>query len=328
MTILIGQALNNDDRTPTSDQLLSIPKMPAVIQVNVMVGSGDNQSYNTVNLAYATKHLNAGGTVVVAAHYPNPLSTVQNISSAWVANQSARKPSYATFTVAQMKLFTGCTNVLTSFLKALPTQGRVIVRLFHEAGGLHFWWGRDVATPGQSESNVKSMFVGVRQACLNVRPNTLFGFSGAMSWYSPIDYGYPGSAYADYVGASLYSTSLTFAHSYDWSALLALGKPVFLFEVGADEGTGTILDGNTVEAFTKAHPQLAGMCFWTDVYSLYKMVNLTVLVGDPNLGWLVPLTSTVAAVNVLGSFTSLSAAKAAYPNATFTVWPLPSVPNS
>lgn len=333
MTILIGQMLNNDDRSPTNTQLLALPKAPAVLQVNVMVGSGDDKSWNTINLTAAKVHLNAGGTLIVCAHFTNPYSSVQNISSAWVSDVNASKPNLqalvsGTAAASAVQRYRSCQSVLTSFLQALPLTGRVIMRLFHEAGGTWFWWGRDNHNPMGSEAGVKALFADVRANCLIARPNTLFGFSGAMSWYSPIEYGYPGSQYVDYVGASLYSSTMTFANTRDWAALSALGKPVVLFEMGPNDDGKSVQDGNVVDAFFKAHPTLFAACFWNGPYSILSMTNQSTVVGDPNLGWLVPSTPTVAAVNVLGSFTSLSAAKAAFPNATFTTWPLPSAPNS
>ncbi len=335
MTTLIGQMLNNDDRSPTNTQLLALPKMPAVLQVNVMVGSGDDKSWNTINLAAATTHLNAGGTLIVCAHFTNPWNSVQNISSAWVSDTSLPKGNLqslvsGTATATAVQRYRACQATLTAFLAALPKTGQVIVRLFHEAGGPWFWWGRDMNSPAQSEAGVKSMFLQVRAACLAARPGTLFGFSGAMAWYSPIEYGFPGAAAVDFVGASLYSSSLSFANARDYGALQALGRPVILFEMGPNDDGHSVQDGAVVDAFFKAHPTLFASCFWNGSYSIASMTNQAVVVGDPNLGWLVPAqaTPTVAAVNVLGSFTSLSAAKVAYPNATFTVWPLPSAPNS
>lgn len=316
VTVLVGQALNCDDRTPTNTQLLSIPKMPAMLQVNVLVGSNDNQAFNASNLALATKHLNAGGTLLVCVHFPNPFSSVQNISSAWHSpiNLGSVWGNYT---------FQGYMRVLTQWFAQLPTAGTVIFRPLHEAGGQWFWWGRS----GTNENDCINLFRSIVNAVKAVRPNTLCGFSGTTANNSPILYAYPGIGVVDYVGASLYSDALTFDDSTAYSKLLSCQKPIILFEMG---GASKVLDASTIQSMVKRYPAIVGFCSWTDMYSLYETTNLSALVGDPNLGWLVPAqaTPTVAAVNVLGQFTSLSAAKAAYPNATFTVWPLPSAPNS
>lgn len=316
MTVLVGQCLNNDDRTPTNAQLLSLPNgaKPAILQVNVLVGSNDNQAWNASNLTLAKAHLSAGGTLIVCVHFPNPYSSVQNISSAWSSPRSLA-------TVWANGVFQSYMRVLTTWVAQLPATGSVIFRPLHEAGGQWFWWGRS----GTNAPDYINLWRNVTAAVKAARPNTYAGFSGTSANGSDVMYAYPGIGVIDYVGASLYSDTLTFEDASAYSKLLSARKPIMLFELG---GLTKVMSASGIQSMLNRYPSIMGFCCWTDVDSLYETTNVAALVGDPNLGWLAPSMSTVAAVNVLGQFTSLSAAKAAFPNASFTVWPLPSAPNS
>ncbi|MBV8931119.1 MAG: hypothetical protein JO285_00965, partial [Kutzneria sp.] len=165
--------------------------------------------------------------------------------------------------------------------RMLPAWAPVIIRPWHEAGGRHFWWGADATDPARSEAGVKQLWLDtvarVRTAC----PNVLTAWSGAMTWYNPMLYGYPGADSVDLVGASLYSSTVDFAHDNDYTALLSAGQPALLFEFGSASDAAAGWDARKLQAaMNTRYSRLVGVVAWQDNNSWLRMSNsATVLLG-------------------------------------------------
>lgn len=283
--VLSGQEVPEDGRTPTPSQLLALPKAPAIVGANILVGDADDFSHDANVQQLLTGHANAGGIISLCMHPPNFFSGAQNIATAWTqAGQSMPNltqlysPSFS-YTTAQARYLRAIQRVI-AYIKKLPASAPVIFRAWHEAGGEWFYWGRNVNSPTQSEAAVKALWLDTISRVTAACPNVIPAFSAALSYYSPILYGYPGPA-AQLVGASLYSDTVQFAHVTDYAALVGTGSPVLLFEVGDASGSPGFDARKITSRLASDYPKICGWVSWQDGYSLLEMTNSAAALADP-----------------------------------------------
>lgn len=287
---LAGQQLPSDDRTPTPAQLMSgMPVPPAIIGANVPVGDTDAHPVDAAVQKILTAHAQLGGIIELCWHPPNWFGSITDISGAWVSNVNAPKPDLTTLlsgTSTARAKYLRYIQRLIAYIKTLPPDAVVIVRAYHEAGGTWFAWGRDVTNPARSEAGVKAIWVDTMRQIKAACPNVLGAFSGAMAWFSPILYGYPGSM-VDVVGTSLYSSTVEFANgATDYNDLVTTGKPVVLFEFGPDPDAAPPAGWDSTQLLTAMatrYPKLVGAIAWLDNNSWSVMSNSSRTLADPRV---------------------------------------------
>ncbi|RJQ80789.1 hypothetical protein D5S17_07070 [Pseudonocardiaceae bacterium YIM PH 21723] len=285
--VLSGQQLPEDRRTPTPDDLLRLPERPAILGANILVGDQDEHGQDAHVQQILREHIAAGGAVSLCMHPPNLFHGPQNLATAWVGtgHENDGKPDLGDLlrvTASVSKRYRQVLDQAIAYIQTLPADAPVIFRPWHEAGGRHFWWGRDVRDPARSETGVRALWLDtmriVRAAC----PNVLAGFSAAMSHFSPIDYGYPPDDEVDAVGASLYSQAGEFAHEQDYPMLVSKGRPVLLFELGGDPQHRGWSAGDIFWA-THRYPEVVGFVAGQDRDSLVSIPGGARLLGDARL---------------------------------------------
>ena len=122
---------------------------------------------------------------------------------------------------------------IASYLKLLRDKRiPVIWRPLHEAGGMWFWWGKDIEA---CRHLWRVMYQRFADAGLD---NLLWAFTPAAAWQQPFEEGmklYPGDEYVDIVGYDIYNVESAQACHDDYYQLLCRqcpGKLVALTECG------------------------------------------------------------------------------------------------
>ena len=183
-------------------------------------------------------------------------------------------------------------------LTALRNAGVVVLwRPLHEMNGDWFWWGSGShpSTPAPYQALWRQMFdyFTVTRGLDNLL--WVYSAAGEEPWDTrpAADFYYPGNAYVDVVGQSVYSGTLDQFHIYSYDRLLSLGKPVALAEFGPGLTWMGPQDGDydyliLLERLRNRYPQTVYWLSWHDwaedgvpVYmSIAKNLNATALMND------------------------------------------------
>ena len=183
-------------------------------------------------------------------------------------------------------------------LTALRDAGVVVLwRPLHEMNGYWFWWGSGShpGNPAPYQALWRQMFDYFTDS--RGLDNLLWVYSAAGDEpggaIPAADFYYPGNAYVDVVGQSVYSGTLDQFHIYSYDRLLSLGKPVALAEFGPGLTWMEPQDGDydyliLLDRLRNRYPQTVYWLSWHDwvedgvpVYiSIAKNLNATALMND------------------------------------------------
>lgn len=168
----------------------------------------------------------------------------------------------------------------------------VLFRPFHEMNGEWFWWsfgkGGQVS-PAQFTMLWRHMFdyftytKGLNNLIWAYGPDR--EHIPLASWQKPVLYYYPGDAYVDIVGLSVYSD--TFDDWGGYSDLVALGKPFFFLEQGPRQQRccGNWDTTIVTQSIKQRYPKITGFLFWSDwpdnIMSIVTNLNAATLMNDP-----------------------------------------------
>lgn len=305
--VFVGQHFPGNWQSATNSYaalIKPLPEVPAALGITVLVGDTDSQrdAYNLNAAAVAQTHLIAGGIVVVDVHMPSPWSNDQSITSAWVKTATSAKPPLTALTSLSSGSFGGVTNSLAysrfrtylsrlqQFLHNLDVStGRVIVRPLHEANGAWFWWGADVSNSVGNELAISALFSFIANAVRAVSSEIVIAWSAGISVFKPMTYGYPGSGVIDMVGCSIYSDTFTTLNKFgnDWAALIAMNKPLAIFEMG-DATTTRKVDTEEYIAvpIEDSNNTVVLVMAWQDSFAWVNNLNYSSTLGDINTGML------------------------------------------
>jgi hypothetical protein len=284
--ILTGQHLPEyqDANDSYAELIAPLPKVPAMLGTTILVGSQDTTAYRASQIAVISQHLNSGGIAVLDIHPPDPWSSTQTISSAWVSNAFGSKhdltlllPSAPASTAKSR--WAAMKTSMAQFLQALPKGSPIVFRPLHEVSNLTFWWSMDYTNPTRSATGYRALWADlisyIRQQC----PGVLIGWSTGMSWYTSLDYARPPAGQYDLAGASLYTDNLLFPNKFndDYQTLLAAGVPVLLFEAGPNQQDGTASwDATQLTAGLHAqYPNIVGFQAWQDSPNPLALASFT-----------------------------------------------------
>ena len=263
---LSGQHLDESDPQGSYDALVKpLPDVPAILGGSPRVGQNDDQRPNETLLSILGDHATHGGVVTLECHFANPWlpDQQQSIGSAWLPGS---KPDLRILSAQY-----GVTPAYLAFwaqvdrwidqIKTLPDNTLLILRLFHEANGEHFWWGYDPAIPDQDQRQI-ALYLRVKNyVTAKIKQYPLWVHSGtAASWYAPVSYGRPD--WVDLVGCSLYSNDLSFIHPQDLTDLQNDGRPVLFMETGPDDSKPQPGNWDCNQLVTKRPSNVVGWQTW------------------------------------------------------------------
>ncbi|MFM7173945.1 MAG: glycosyl hydrolase, partial [Caldilinea sp.] len=240
------------------------------------------------------EHWNAGGLVTLSWSSPNPWTG----GDAWDTRSAdlteLLDPSTTAYQAWRTQL-----DAIADALADLRDAGVVVLwRPLHEMSGDWFWWGTS-AHPG-NPAPYQALWRQMFDYFTDTRglDNLLWVYSATGDepggTIPAADFYYPGNAYVDVVGQSVYSGSLDQFHIYSYDRLLTLGKPVALAEFGPGLTWMEPQDGDydyliLLDRLRNRYPQTVYWLSWNDwvedsvpVYiSIVKNLNAAALMNDP-----------------------------------------------
>lgn len=352
---MTGQHLAEWETVPGFKNLVLGPTgfTPLIISRAPLTGLDDQDIQMEAHLEYLSTHREAGGVVTLAPHFANPWVNTAGkriLSTAWVTDQSIGKPdlNLLTFgtpgTVSQN--FVAQVDRLIVWINRLRGTDPVVVRLFHEANGRHFWWGWD-GTTGR-EDKLKALWLRTAQYIeARVNKPVTWCHSGAANVhfrtditanstqnYGPLKFGL--NTWIKVRGADIYKDDLSF-YSEDLAEFNTWMKTPGNFgmwaEVGPLESTAT---GNW--PFNKVpltlaanHPSIVAWVAWADYNGHHLQPSSNPAPRDAFTNpWSVNLNSNtvptpvptddtkyyIVRSEVLGPFTSVEELRSEYPEVT------------
>jgi mannan endo-1,4-beta-mannosidase len=302
--VLTGQHL--PEWESAADGSADYARGQAILGTTVLVGADDYLG-NQAGLAdRMTAQLNAGGVVLLDFHPANPTAKAgsRNISTAWVADANAAKPSLSALYTSAAASATRTAwwaevDRLVAFLNRLPAGATVIFRPFHESNGAYFWWGMDHTMANATRSAQLVQLTTDLKAYVTARTkvNILWMHScNSLDWDAPCSFGRP--SWVDLVGASLYSDTLTMPNKFSqtYASLVATGKPVLFGELGPSDThqqLGTWDDRLIINTIRSTYPAVVGWQGWQEngddvLLSPVDNQHFADLMADP---WSVTLAS-------------------------------------
>lgn len=277
---------------------LSSPPAPA---------SGDVTTLNNQFI----DHWNRGGIVAVDWFADNPwyrLGTgafCSQVSSPCVTGTLLDVINPATTAGAYFKQEM---DAMVGYFTTLQAAGvEVLFRPFHEMNGSWFWWGAQ-STSIPTASDFTTLWTYVHTYFNSRVTNLIWVYSTSNSdtqvvnstfILQPTTYYYPGAALVDIIGVDYYSNTITAPssppvqgdrnHSIPtYTALMALGRPLILTELGP--ATGAQIDTYNFDTILNTahtlYPALTSFMAWQDnppttYFSIINQTNPTGLMTDP-----------------------------------------------
>ncbi len=224
---------------------------------------------------YLIRHWNRGGLVSVNTSFPNPWTG----GNAW-DRTSVHLPDLWTPGNGAYGRFHADLDLVAGGFRELADNGVVVLyRPLHEMTGDWTWWGgwgqADYSALWQHVYNYLTITKGLTNLLWVYAPNMAYRPTYPAEGY------YPGGGYVDVVGLDWYSDTFPDeAGRGDYDALVALGKPIAITEVGPwYQGTnhGGNLDNMRFLAAKKLYPKLSYFMVWND----WEGVTVS-LVGNRN----------------------------------------------
>lgn len=232
-----------------------------------------------------TSHWNSGGLVTVSWHMKNPEN------DEWTWDDYSTCPEESCPPVTLSELYTPGNQRYTNFhaeldtvaarLQQLEDAGVVVLfRPMHEMNGGWFWWGL------KNAAQYKNLWIHIHDYLTNTKglSNLIWVYAVNVNLGNTTTY-YPGSGYVDITGIDYYSATARFSKPGEYDPLVALGKPVFLTEVGQcapglEYGCSSTNAKYIIDDIKSNMPAIKGFMVWGDPYSLASRSNVTGLFGD------------------------------------------------
>ncbi|WP_173137340.1 glycosyl hydrolase [Kibdelosporangium persicum] len=268
-----------------------------------LIGASFDGYWKKETVPVLIDHWRAGGLVTMELHRPNPflpkvdpesyrgdLFAPKDDLTALLADA---KPSQA------RSRWRADLELLGDIVQELDEAGvTLILRPFHEANGIWFWWGQDHKT-GSSES--VRLYRDLHAYLTETRDlhNILWAYSPARPWDAPRMKYYPGDDVIDIMGPTSYLNTVSFAvegHTEDISDMLAPERPMALLEVGSGEPfDGSWKATEIIDKIRTRYPQMTMFNVWhgwVDAkMALIEISETDTLMNDPwvmsleNLDW-------------------------------------------
>ncbi len=259
-------------QTSLAQYQAGLPDKPAILSIEWKIGSADDTANNQSHTDAAIQHLNAGGIVFIAPHFPSPFGTDQTLSSAWgTKGDLATLLSSAPSSTAKTR-WNGNIDRLNALLDKLPSDSAVVFHPFHEGNGNWFWWGYNSANPSKSSIGLTNLYNDTMNRVHAVQRGLLRGYQAGMTWYANVGHGYPGQGNVDLVGSSMYRTTdvpLTFVNKFqdDYAALKNYGLPILIFEGGHQPDSTPLVtkawDANQMgDGLLARYPEIKSTLMW------------------------------------------------------------------
>lgn len=233
-------------QTSLNQYVAPLQDKPAILSIEWKVGAADDIANNASHTQAAIDHLNAGGIVFIAPHFPSPFGTDQTLSSAWgTKGDHAQLLANAPSSTAKAR-WQGNIDRLNALLDKLPQNAAVVLHPFHEGNGSWFWWGYNSANPSRSSIGLANLYNDTMNRVHALQRGLIRGFQAGMTWYANVGHGFPGLGNVDVVGSSMYRTTdvpLTFVNKFqdDYTALKNYGLPILIFEGGPQPDTAPLV---------------------------------------------------------------------------------------
>jgi mannan endo-1,4-beta-mannosidase len=272
--VLTGQHL--PEWESAADGTTDYARGQAILGTVALTGADDSYAFQAGLADRMAQQLNAGGLVLMDMHPANPTARAgsRTISSAWVSNASAAKPSlpalYASAPASSARTaWWAEVDRLVAFLNRLPVGATIAFRPFHESNGSYFWWGMDRTVPNATRSAQLVQLTTDLRDYVTAHVTTVkilwMHDCNALDWDSACSFGRP--SWVDLVGADLYSNTLTMPNKYSdtYADLVATGKPILFGEVGPDDTTpnGGTWDSTTIiNRIRSTFPKVVGWQGW------------------------------------------------------------------
>ncbi|MFC0109199.1 glycosyl hydrolase [Kibdelosporangium aridum] len=299
--VVAGQQLSADARADYEKLFRGMTrkfgKTPALI------GASFDGYWKRETIPVLINHWRAGGLVTMELHRPNPFLPKVDPESyrgdLWAPKGDLSslladaKPSPA------RSRWRKDVELLGDIIQELDEAGvTLILRPFHEANGIWFWWGQDYKT-GKSDS-IK-LYRDLYTYLTETRDlhNILWAFSPARPWDGPRMRYYPGDDIIDIMGPTSYLNTVSFAvegQAEDISDMLAPERPMALLEVGSGEPfDGSWKSTEIIDKIRTRYPQMTMFnCWhgWVDAkVALIEVSETDKLMNDPwvmsleNIDW-------------------------------------------
>lgn len=224
-------------------------------------------------------HWNAGGLVTVSWHALNPVDNAWT----WAAPGGSAVTLSELYTAGNDRYtnFHAELDIVAAALQTLEDDNVVVLfRPFHEMNGNWFWWGDGDA------AQYKLLWQHVYNYLTTTKglSNLIWVYAVNVNWGETSTY-YPGTSYVDVTGIDYYSATARFPEAAEYDALVALGKPFLLTEVGQcaaglDSGCAATDAKYTIDDIKSYMPATIGFMYWGDPYSLASRSNVTGLFND------------------------------------------------
>jgi len=230
---------------------------------------------------------NAGGIVEVGQHFKNPVTGKLQNSDGSFDLTPVNLTQLVTPGTALNTTFKGYLDTLVTHLATFQSNNvTVILRLFHEMNGSWFWWSEvNSNTPAQFKAlwiytfNYLTATKGLHNLIWNFSP-----YQGPNDGPINVD-NYPGSAYVDMVGVSVYYGGNTIPSVTN----IPDNKPFAVNEWGYDTGGQTYNTSSyppvniapMITSLKSRTPKAIYWMAWNGIYSMAYNTGVSTLLADP-----------------------------------------------